>query len=170
MRASWNKGSAYAWNDAKVRWLLALTMYTKRFSRRREWGTKSPLWSFIIDWAFCQGTENENEHWLTGAVARKRERERERLRWTPSYANSNQLNGVGGDETSLIWGRRERERESTTHDFPCFPWLVRILPAGLCKGDREIRLANLWGGGGGARGGWQGPHHIFRPNWEKWQA
>ena len=166
MRASWNKGSAYAWqnlmwNDAKVRWLLALTMYTKPFSHRREWGKKSPLWSFIIDWAFYQGSKNENEHWLTGAVARKRER----LRWTPSYANSNQLNGVGGDETSIIWGRRERAGRM---NFPCFPWLVRILPAGLCKGDREIRLANL--GGGGARGGWQGPHHIFRPNWEKWQA
>ena len=29
---------------------------------------------------FCQGTKNENEHWFTGAVARKRERERERER------------------------------------------------------------------------------------------
>ena len=71
-------------------------------------------------------------------------KEKERLRWTPSYANSNQLNGVRGDETSLSGGE---ERESRTHDFPCFPWLVRILPAGLCKGDRAIRSANLGGGG-----------------------
>ena len=77
-----------------------------------------------------------------------KERERERLRWTPSYANSNQLNGVGGDETSIIWGRRERAGRM---NFPCFPWLVRILPAGLCKGDREIRLANLEGVGGGGK-------------------
>ena len=76
----------------------------------------------------------------TGLQELWHERERERLRWTPSYANSNQLNGVRGDETSLSGGE---ERESRTHDFPCFPWLVRILPAGLCKGDREIRLANL---------------------------
>ena len=90
MRASWNKGSAYSWqklmwNDAKVRWLLALTMYTKPFSHRREWGKKSPLWSFIIDWAFYQGTENENEHWLTGAGARKRERDWESERGKSLY-------------------------------------------------------------------------------------
>ena len=146
MRASWNKGSAYSWqklmwNDAKVRWLLALTMYTKPFSHRREWGKKSPLWSFIIDWAFYQGSKNENEHWLTGAVARKRERD-----WDGPHHMLIATSSMGRRRWNIL--NLGEKRESRTHDFPCFPWLVRILPAGLCKGDREIRLANLGGGGG----------------------
>ena len=46
----------------------------------------------------------------TGLQELWHERERERLTENPSYANSNQLNVVGGDETSLSGGLRERER------------------------------------------------------------
>ena len=48
MRVSWHKGSAYAWqklvcNDAKVRWLLASTTYTKPFSQVGKREEKTPL-------------------------------------------------------------------------------------------------------------------------------
>ena len=78
----------------------------------------------------------------------ERERERERLRWTPPYANSNQLNGVGGDETSLIWGRRERAGRMTFHVFHDLYESYRLVYVKeIVKYDWQI-----WGGGG-ARGG-----------------
>ena len=53
MRVSWQKVSTYAWqklmyNDAKVRWLLASTMYTKLFSqagmREEKASFEASLW------------------------------------------------------------------------------------------------------------------------------
>ena len=114
---------------------------TQNLLARREWGKKKPPLKLHYRLSFLPGYRKLE--W-TLAYRSCGTKERERLRWTPPYANSNQLNGVGGDETSLIWGRRERAGRI---NFPCFPWLVRILPAGLCIGDREIRLANLGGGG-----------------------
>ena len=168
MHVSWHKGSAYAWqklvcNDAKVRWLLASTMYTRPSSQVGMREEKPPL-KLHYRLRFLPGYRKLE--W-TLAYRSCGTKERERLRWTPSYANSSKLNGVGGDETSLSGGPRERTGRMTFHVFHD---VVRILPAGLCKGGREIWLANLGGGGRGAREGWRGPHHIFRPNWEKWLA
>ena len=79
----------------------------------------------------------------TGLQGLWHERERERLRWTPSYVNSNQLNGVGGDETSLSGGPRERAGRVTFHAFHDSYesyWLVYVKE--IVKYDWQI------GGGG----------------------
>ena len=79
-----------------------------------------------------------------------RKRERERLRETPSFANSNQLNGVGGDETSLSGGPRERERAGrmTFHVFHELYESYRLVYAkDVVKYDWQI-----WGEGGGEGG------------------
>ena len=81
-------------------------------------------------------------------ISAERERERERLRWTPSYINSNQLNGVGGDETSLIWGRRERAGRMTFHVFHDLYESYRLVYVKeIVKYDWQI-----WGGGGSTWG------------------
>ena len=149
MRLSWHKGFAYAWqklmcNDAKVRWLLASTMHTKPFSQVGMREEKPPL-KLHYRLSFLQGYR-KLEWTLAYRSCGTKERERERLRWTPSYVNSNQLNGVGGDETSLSGGPRERARRMTFHVFHDSYesyWLVYVKE--IVKYDWQIGGGSTWG-------------------------